>query len=254
MKRFVAILLCTLLMITVVTSAYAITGAEDDCDGIEFCETGVATFILDDARKICGVLKPNEELKKVGFQKPKNGAPTGLQDGKAIRRRVFARVNLDEDLYIVKGGKELEVTIYLTDYDLVEEIIGDVTVENIIDATVYSPNLYCEKTYAAHMFLGQNTKRVKVGWVSFKCGKCIDLYAGHFFGDCSMQLGFTAVALKPVEECTEPPCIPPCPPPCHPPCCQCQTCMPQVTVTTTTVTEVTTTTTTTTTIGTGCKK
>ncbi len=253
MKRFVAILLGVLLMTTLVTSAYAITGADDACDDVEFCETDVATFILDDARKICGVLRPNEELKKVGFQSPSNGVPRGLEDGKAIRRRVFARVNLDDDFRISKGGKNLEVTVTLIDYDLVEEIVGDVTVQNIIDATIYSPDICSCKPHAAHIFLNVNTGRVKVGWVTFKCGKILDLYAGHFFDDCSMQLGFTAKAVEVKEECIEPcvPCIP-----CTPcvPCVPCVPCIPEVTVTTTTTTEVVTTTTTTTTIGSGCKK
>ena len=249
-KRLVA-LLVIVLMLGACVSAYAVTGPGGDCaDGVEFSETGYATFILDNNGKICGALKPCEELKKLGFQHYKNCSPRGLEDGKALRRRAFAKVVLDDGYYVEKGGTELEVTIILTDVDLVEEVVGDLSVESIIDATIYAPCLTSGTTYATHMFLPANSGRQRVGTVIFASGKCLALYVGNFDCDCDLELGFTAVAVKPQPEpegCIEPPdhcgpCVPLCTP-----------CTPPVTVTTTTeVTTVTTTTsTTTTTIGGG---
>ena len=249
-KRIVALLLSVAMLLCLIPSALAITGSECDRDDVEFRETGEAIFLLDENGRVCGVLKPNEDLKKVGFQNSKHSSPRGLEDGKALRRRVFVRVNLDDELKVIKGGRKLQVTITLTNADLVREVVGEeLTVESIIDATIYSPNLYCDKPYAAHMFLPQGSGRELVGTVSFCNGTCLKLYVGNFDCDCELELGFTAVANKaPAPKKQETPCQPqqPCQP--QPPCNPC------VTVTTTTTTEVTTTTTTTTTVGSGCKK
>ena len=267
MRRFLVAIVVSLFVLTCVTSAFAITGNDDWCNGVEFQETGVATFLLDNNGKLAGVLNPNEDVGKLGFQSSTNRySPSGTdEEGRALRRRMYVRVCLDEFNYVSRGGKNLEVTITLTDLELVESIIeGEVTVESIIDATIYSPNLSCSQPYAAHIFLGQNSDRVKVGTVCFNNGRFLELYAGHFYGDCRLVLGFRA---KPVEKAPEPdpcpcepcdPCepyIPPCPGPIPPPPpipVPCYPCTPTVTVTTTTTTQVTTVTTTTVGVG-GCK-
>lgn len=250
-KRVFIIFLSVVFLLFTCSTALAITGTDCYENDYEYCETSVATFLLDNSGRIVGVLRPEEELKKVGYQHTTHKSPTNIENGKATRRRVFAKVTLDDNYEVIKGGTDLEVTITLTNYDLVAEVIGyDFTNNDIIDATIYSPCLKGCGTYASHMFLPQGSGRVRVGTVKFKSGKCLALYVGNFDGDCDLELGFTAEPVKEEPVC-EPPChpCPPCTPPCHhhP---QCGTpCTQPVTVTTTTVTEVTTVTTTTTTVG-----
>ncbi|MBR6252520.1 MAG: hypothetical protein IKR04_01575 [Clostridia bacterium] len=251
-KRILISILGFVLTLCLCTSAFAISGSDNyGCDA-EYVEKGYATFLLDNSGRIAGVLKPNEEIKKLGFQSPSKLAAKYLEDGKAIRRRAFVRIGLDEDFKVIKGGKDIEITLVLYDYDVVASILGDnFLVDDVIDATIYSPNPCSCKPYGAHMFLQQSVRGEKVGKVVFKCGNCLDLYVGDFDGDCDLELGFRAVAQKAPEEevpgCIEPPdhCGP-CRP-CHPGC-------PHMCITTTTdvTTVVTTTVTTTTTVGTGC--
>ncbi len=255
MKRLLVIFLGVLLVLACFGTAYAITGNDCEREDVEFQESGTAVFILDNAGKICGTLKPCEDIGKLGFQHSNKSNPQGLEDGKAIRRRKLARVRLDEELQVIKGGTALNITVILTDMETVEEIVGEeLTVQNIIDATIYSPNLACDSnTVAAHIFLTRKTNRFQVGTVKFCNGKCLKLYAGNFDCDCDLELGFTAVALEePEPVCNVQPQCPP-KPPC--PAIPCTPCTPCVNVTTTTTTSVTTTTTTTTTVGSGsCKK
>lgn len=252
MKRIFGVLLIVTILIVSCTTAYAITGYGSAQSDVEFRETGIATFILDNSGKIVGALKPDEDLKKLGFQNCKKSGPTNLEDGKALRRRAYARVILDENYKVIEGGKNIEVTIVLTNYYLVAQILGDeFTVADIIDATIYSPNLDACNTRAAHMFLPQGSDRVKVGRVIFKCGKCLDLYVGNFDCDCDLELGFRAVVQKEPEKV--PGCIEP-PNHCGPIKPACNPCGPSVVVTTNTevtTTVVTTVDTTTTTIVTG---
>ena len=252
-KRILISLLGFVLTICLCTSAFAISGSGSyDCEG-EYVEKGVATFLLDNSGRIAGVLKPNEGLKKLGFQHASKLSAKYLEDGKAIRRRAFIRIGLDEDFKVIKGGKDIEITLVITNYDLVASILGEgFLVDDVIDATIYSPNPCSCKPYGAHMFMPQGSGREYVGKVIFKCGNCLDIYVGDFDGDCELEIGFRAVPLKPEPEKEIPGCIEPpdhCGPcrPCHPGC-------PHMTITTTTdVTTVTTTTvTTTTTVNTGC--
>ena len=244
-KRIGFSILIFILALSLCAQAFAISGStEYNCEA-EYVETGVATFLLDSNGRIAGVLKPNEELKKLGFQNAKRILKKNLEDGKAIRRRAYVRISLDEDLKVIKGGKDLEITLILTNYELVESLLGeDFLIDDVIDATIYSPDACSCKPHGAHIFLPQGSGREKVGKIIFKCGGCLDLYVGDFDGDCELEFGFRAVALPAPEEevpgCIEPPDH--CGPPCQPPC-------PTVVVTTT----VTTTTTTTVTVGSqGC--
>lgn len=253
-KRILISILGFVLILCLCTSAFAITGSNKyDCDA-EYVEKGVATFLLDSSGRIAGVLKPGEELKKIGFQNSKKLAAKYLEEGKAIRRRAYVRIGLDNDFRVIKGGKDIEITLVITNYDLVASILGDdFLVDDVIDATIFSPDPCSCQPYGAHMFLPQGTGREKVGKIIFNCGNCLDLYVGDWDGDCELELGFRAVALKPEPECEKVPgCIEPpdhCGPcrPCHPGC-------PHMCVTTTTnvTTVVNTTVTTTTIIGGGC--
>ena len=255
-KRFVAFLLSLMFVLTC-TSAFAISGSECAKEEIEYRETGIATFLLDSSGNIIGALKPDEKIGTLNFQKCRRSSPANIKDGQAQRRRKFTRVVLDDDFKVVKGGSCIEVTITLTDLETVEEILGEeFTVADIIDATIYSPNITCANVKAAHMFMPQGSQRQLVGSIAFKNGTCLGLYAGYFKNGCQLDLGFRPLKVEAPEPKPCTPCQPcdPCP---HNPCIpQCperpQPCCPDVNVCTTTV--VTTTVTTSTCVSTGgCK-
>lgn len=246
-KRILGLLLLVSLLLCTITPAFAITGNDchSDCDE-EYRDTGCAVFLLDSRGKIIGALKPCEDLKILSMQNSKKKSPTGLQNGRAIRRRAFTRVHLDNDYKVIGGGKKLEVTVVLSNLALVQEILGDdFTVADIIDATIYSPNMDCANAYATHMFLPKGSNRVRVGTIYFKSGSYLALYAGNFDYDCDLELGFTAEAVPEPEE-KIPGCIEP--PDHQGPCCPCHPGCPHWTITTTTTVTVITTVTTTTTI------
>ena len=223
MKKFITLIL-TLALLCTMTSAFAITG--NDCgEPVEFEETGIATFILDDSSRIVGALYHDEKLGKLDYQHGKRTSPTYINDGRTLRRRKWARVNLDENNYVTRGGTQLEVTVIITRMDLVERVIEDeISVASVIDHTIYAPclNPPCGKVYAAHMFMPADSGRIKVGVVKFANEKCLDLFVGYFDDDDQLDLGFTATktTTKAPAQCV--PCTPcvPCYPvaPCYNPC------------------------------------
>ena len=248
MKRIFWVLLITLLLVGVVTTAGAVTQGCNPCDDeAVYRETSVETFLVDNSGRLTGTIEPCEDLKLVGFQSTTKKAPVNIEDGMAVRRRVKVRVELDDELYVIKGGKDLEVTITIDEVELVESILGEgFTNKDIVDATIYCPETPCGKNYAAHIFLKQKVREAKVGYITFANCKRLNIYAGDFFGTGCLVLGFRAKPLSPEPECTVPPCQQPtCQPPCQQPPCQqpCQPACPDVTVTTTTTTVVTSTTT-----------
>jgi hypothetical protein len=246
MKKVLSLVL-GLIMLCTCSVALAVNG--NDCEGeYEYYETGSATFLLDNSGRIAGLLKPNENLGKLSFQRTNKCSPTKLEDGMAYRRRKLVQVELDNNNFVVRGGTRLDITVALTRLDLVQDVLGeDFTVKDIIDATIYTPciNPPCGRVYAGHQFLGAGSQRIKVGVVIFKNCKVLDLYVGYFDCDCILDLGFRAAPNKQQEEthdyCDE---FYPCDPGCGLPCIE-------VTTEVTTETVVNTTTTTTTTVSTG---
>ena len=215
-KRIIVVLLVVMLLLSC-TSAFAITGDVCPEEAIEFRETGIATFILDNSGRIVGALYPDEKLGTLDFQHSRRHSPTYISFGQTLRRRKFARVELDDSYRITKGGTQLEVTITLTDLEAVEDIIGeDVSVENIIDATIYSPNLTCANVKAAHMFMPQDSLRRLVGTIAFKDGSCLGIYVGHFRDSVQMDLGFRALKTKPKATVCQPCPVIYCPTVCVP--------------------------------------
>ena len=264
MKRYFIVIVCLVLITCLASTAFAVNRADKACEEIQYRETSAVDFLLDNNGKIAGALKPNEKQNKLNFQSNYKKAPIGLEDGMAIRRHAYIRVELDDEMMVLAGGTRLDVTITLTNLELVEQVLGEeASNEAIIDATIYCPNLTCANNYAAHIFLGQNSNRIQVGSVSFANGRCLALYVGDFYGDGCLVLGFRAKPVEPEPECNvcecpeQPVCGTPCKPQCpvqptcptQTPCTPCTpTCVqPQVSVTTSTTTVVTTTTTTTTT-------
>ena len=250
MTKRIVFLLVLVFSICLCTCCLAIGNSDNyDCDNVEYKETGIATFLMDNAGRLSGVLKPQEDIKKLGFQTPKRNVPKDLEDGKAIRRHAYVRVCLNDELKVIKGGKDVKATLILTNLKLVESLLGEnFSIRDVVDATIYSPDICSCKPHAAHMFLPQNSGRENVGKIIFECGGYLDLYVGDFDKDCELELGFRAVAVKgescpqQVEGCIEP--QDPCGSPCLPVC-------PNINITTTTT--VTTTTNTTITFNGGCK-
>jgi len=209
-------------LVAICSTAFAISGASNLNGNYEYVVEGKGRLILDDGGKIVGTIKPDEDIKKLGFQDNAKKKIKGIEDGLAIRRRALAKVKLDVKYQIIKGAKEVNLTAYISDIELVRRVIGkeEPSASEILDATVYSPNICCGNVYAGHIFLTKETGRVEVGKIVFGCGQCLILYAGDFDGDCNPELGFRPVVLSAPEpkECCyfERPCNNHRPSPCNP--------------------------------------
>jgi hypothetical protein len=240
-KRLLSLVLVVIMALGITSVASAVTRQECECEGV-FVDSGTATFILDNSSRICGVLRPDEDLGTIGYQHGSRRSPNGLEDGNAIRRRKFARIDLNESDEVIRGGTDLRATLYLYNVELVEAVLGDeATLQSVVNASIYvrCPTA-CGKTYGSHMFLPRNSGRVWVGYIEFCSGAKLDVYVGYFFGNCSEPvIGFRAQPVNQTQEdtntcgqCYEPVCNP----------CDGTEVTTTVEVTTTTTTTVTTTT------------
>lgn len=206
-------ILCAIALTLILTcsTAGAIKGASN-CT-YEYIESGTATFVLYENARIIGALSPDEDTPTVAIQHACTASPAWIQSQQALRVHCWAKVRLDEELRIVEGGTKLNITILLTDRAAVEAIAGELTVENIIDATVYSPNLCAGTPKAAHMFLKPLNRERQVGVIIFASGAELALWMGDFDGDGERDLGFVALVReveKPKPAETPKPTATPC--------------------------------------------
>ena len=216
-------LIVLLLILTALPSTtFAIKGT-DSCN-YDFIETGQACFLLYQNGRLFGAISPDEDMGTTAMQTTSYLSPAWIREGCSLRRHNWTQVKLDENHKIACGGINLRVTIILTDVLAVQSVVEDMTVANIIDATIYSPNISYPTPKAAHMFLTNRNRDRQVGEVIFANGTVLALYIGDFDGDGAPDLGFKPLVLSsPEENDTCPDCGCKCTDACK--CtCTCKTC------------------------------
>lgn len=191
MRKFIILVLTVLILMTTQT-ALAIKGASNCL--YEYGETGEAIFLLYENGRIHGALSPTEELQTVAAQRTACTSPAWIQGREALRCHAWAKVRLDENLKIIEGGTKLTVTILITDLAAVQDILGETfTVADIVDATIYSPDLCAPMPRAAHMFLSPRVREKSVGVIVFANGAELAIWCGDWDGDGARDLGFVAL-------------------------------------------------------------
>ncbi|MBQ9267528.1 MAG: hypothetical protein IJ217_04545 [Clostridia bacterium] len=189
-RRLTLAALLMLVVALVSTSAFA-----GNCGSYVF--SGEATFILDNSGKPIGIKSVSESVEQLGYQSSKVKYPKGIEANGIIRRKALAKVSL-QDEEIVLGGTKLCVTVSIDPdkVELVEMAAGELSVQNIINATIYYRGLCDVNSLAGHRFIPSTMGRIPVGTVTFKNGQSVTLFAGDWDCDCELELGFAPGFIK----------------------------------------------------------
>ncbi len=162
-------------------------------DGSFFC-TGAVDFIPTEKSRIVGIKEIGENVQKLEYQYAQWPIPSGNLENGFVREKAMAKVlSEDGEFYLGTTKVEVAINIFPEHVHIVEEVVGFLSAENIIRATIYQGDSFCAKSaYYAHKFFIEGQACV-IGTVTFKNGTSCLLYMGNWEkGSCKLHIGFKA--------------------------------------------------------------
>ena len=190
----VVMALMMLVMLPAFSFADGASTSETFLDDGAFFATGEVDFILNERARIVGIKEIGENVKKLEFQFSTWAIPSGNLENGFVREKAMAKVMSEDGEFLLGTTKvEVAITIFKEHVSIVQEIVGQLTAENILRATIYQGEAFCERTrYSAHKFFVDG-QAAPVGTITFKNGTSCLLYAGNWEnGICKLHLGFKA--------------------------------------------------------------
>ena len=173
MKKSIALVTLTLILVMVVATASAVSLVSGTSAATSVAiTTGMeqASFLVAKSGRICGVTSPSEDVELLAITEVANNLSSrafAYIDGRMIREKAFHAATLDADNRIATGGSSLMVSLEVVDnFELSSR--GLSTANDIVDATIVA-TVGANGTYmAAHRFATTVNKPREVARIHFE--------------------------------------------------------------------------------------